>query len=252
MVSVVVSVWLVLAAITPIPASCAMARLIPEERTITNSVGMNMILVPAGGFIMLPGYDQGHPVRITRPFYIGVTEVTQRQFTMLTGRNPSVFQGEDLPVDSVSWYEAMEFCRLLSEKEGVTYRLPTEAEWEYTARAGSRGAYPWGDAFDPAFAWYGDNSHSTSHAVATRQPAPGGMYDLIGNLWEWCADWHDDFPALGAPAIDPVGPQSGKWKVIRGGSWQESPENSTLAQRGRSEPHAASFVTGFRVVREMR
>lgn len=217
-----------------------------------NSLGMRLKHIDAGRFTILPGYDQGHPVLISRPFYIGTTEVTQRQFQAVTGRNPSVFAGEEMPVDSVSWYEAMEFCRLLSEKEGQVYRLPTEAEWECAARAGGDGAYPWGPAFDPDNAWYADNSGSRPHLVGTRRPNTFGLYDLVGNVWEWCLDWYGEFPENDQIVTDPSGPESGEWKVIRGGSWQESPENLTLAQRGRSAPHAFSIVIGFRIVREIR
>jgi formylglycine-generating enzyme required for sulfatase activity len=166
-------------------------------------------------------------VILTRPFWLGRTEVTQAQWQAIMGGNPSNFKGEDLPVDNVSWDDAMEFCRKLTEREraaghlpkGYAYTLPTEAQWEYACRAGTTGDHA-GDL--DVLAWYNRNSGGTPHPVGTKQVNEWGLYDMEGNVWELCADWLDDYP--GGDVTNPKGPSwsLGDARVIRGGSWANS------------------------------
>ena len=189
----------------------ALLSQVPGQETlgpnvITNSIGMKLVLIPAGEFLMgSPESDSDapdeekpqHKVRISKPFYLGVTEVTQEQYERVMGENPSRFKGDpQRPVEKVSWEDAVAFCRKLSEKEGRTYRLPTEAEWEYACRAGSQTKWSFGDD-DSAlkeYAWYLDNADSTTHPVAQKKPNAWGLYDMHGNVWEWCQDWYGDVP----------------------------------------------------------
>jgi len=200
-----------------------------------------------------------HRVRITRPFWMGVTEVTQAQYEAVMGGNPSFFKGAGSPVEQVSWDDAVEFCRKLTDKcanaqvgaglkPAPTFRLPTEAEWEYACRAGNRGKWCFGD--DEAelgdYAWYSANSGSTTHPVAQKKPNAWGLYDMHGNVWEWCADWYGDYPT--DDANDPQGPSSGSYRVLRGGSWNSNPGNCRSANRNDLVPSFRYYNLGFRVV----
>ncbi len=230
----------------------------PKEITYyTNELGMDFVLTRPGEFTMgssrrEPGRegDEGprHQVRITRGFYMGAHEVTQEQYAEVMERNPSKFSGAQNPVDQVSWNDAVEFCARLSRKEGRTYRLPTEAEWEYTCRAGSTTAYCYGD--DPAqlgeYAWYEGTSGEKTHKVGLKQPNAWGLYDVHGNVWEWCQDWYGDY-TRGA-GEDPVGAASGVYRVVRGGSWFDYPLAFRSASRGRNSPSVRSDDHGLRVV----
>ena len=201
-------------------------------REIRNSIGMELILIPAGEFLMgaesKDADDDERPVRrvhITRPFYIGKYPVTQVQWQTVMGNNPSHFTGDlNRPVESVSWEEAQEFLRTLNEQEkGKLYRLPTEAEWEYAARAGSTAAYCFGDEVKllREYAWYGENSGNSTHPVGQLKPNAWGLYDVHGNVWEWVQDWYaeDYYQRRPNPDRDPQGPQKGQYRSVRGGSW---------------------------------
>ena len=167
----------------------------------TNSIGMEFMLIPAGTFMM--GSEKGyadekpqHRVTISRPFYLGKYEVTQAQWEAVMGNNPSRFDGRNNPVEQVSWEDVRVFIARLNAHEGHTrYRLPTEAEWEYAARAGSTSAYSFGD--DAArlgqYAWYGDNSGKTTHPVGQKLPNAWGLHDMHGNVWEWVQGWYGDY-----------------------------------------------------------
>ena len=197
-------------------------------------------------------------MRITRPFYLGVYEVTQEEYETVMGRNPSCFSakgggkdrvaGQDTrrhPVESVSWNDAIAFCNKLSEREGLRpyyrsgageqsggdgYRLPTEAEWEYACRAGSTTRYSFGDdaASLGEFAWYDGNSGSKTHPVGQKRPNAFGLYDMHGNVWEWCWDGYEERYYANSPADDPLGPSQAAGRVIRGGGW-----TATRATAGR-------------------
>ncbi|MCY2989729.1 MAG: SUMF1/EgtB/PvdO family nonheme iron enzyme [Planctomycetota bacterium] len=233
----------------------------PTPETLTNSIGMKLMLIPAGEFLMgSPESESGagsdekpqHRVRITKPFYLGVYEVTQAQYQKIVGNNPSKFNGESLPVETVSWEDAVVFCKRLSEvaeerAAGRTYRLPTEAEWEYACRAGSTSKYSFGDSEAElgTYAWYDKNSGGTTHPVGEKQANAWGLYDLQGNVWEWCADGYDPY-AAGA-ASDPSGPGSASLRVFRGGSWYYTAADCRSANRGRISPSGRSCNLGFRL-----
>ena len=224
---------------------------------VVNSVGMRMVLVSAGTFRM--GSPPGEPLRqeeesprrvtLTRAFRIAATEVTQRQWLALMPRNPSPQRGDDLPVTSVSWPEAREFCLELSQREGATYRLPTEAEWEYACRAGGAEP-PAGPAELGAVAWYADNSEGATHPVEQMKPNAWGLHDMLGNVGEWTLDLYGPYPRVEEDK-NPPGPASGSTRVVRGGSWRSFPPALRCAARtGTPESYQLSHV-GLRVVLEI-
>lgn len=194
-----------------------------------------------------------HDVTLSRAFQLGVTEVTQAQFRQVTGRNPSVFKGDDRPVDNVSWDAAVKFCQLLSAKTGRTVRLPTEAEWEYACRAGSAERYFFGDDPDHArlsdHAWYLANSGRQTHPVAKKKPNAWGLHDMSGNVWEWCADYYKG-PYEDKVVTDPKGAAGGETRVLRGGCWETGPLSARSANRGGVVATRGSSRFGFRVAVE--
>ncbi len=201
-----------------------------------------------------------HKVTLSKPFLIGKYEVTQKQWTAVMGgkKKPSAFKGENLPVESVSWAEVQSFLTALNKKEGKDkYRLPTEAEWEYCCRAGGEGVYGQtkeGAAITPEslgdYAWYTANAGNKTHPVGTKKPNAWGLYDMHGNVWEWCQDWYGFGFYANAPANDPVNAETETERVIRGGSWFLGPNNLRCSFRGGSLPDAKSSYIGFRLVRE--
>jgi len=230
---------------------------------ITNSIGMEMVYIPAGEFDMgSPDSEKGrfkdegpvHRVKISKPFYIGRYPVTQKQWEEVMGSNPSFFKGDNRPVERVSWNNVQEFIKRLNEMEGTDkYRLPTEAEWEYAARAGTQTAYSFGD--DPSklgeYAWYGGNSRWETHPVGQKKPNPWGLYDVHGNVWEWVQDWYDlDYYAK-SPRVDPQGPSSGSGRVGRGGGWFINARNCRSAYRYYNGPSSSNCYLGFRLVRSL-
>jgi formylglycine-generating enzyme required for sulfatase activity len=230
-----------------------------RRRVFTNSIGMKLTLIPAGEFLMgLPESDDDsrgdkkpqHRVRITKPFYLGVTEVTQEQYERVMGENPSKRRDPQHPVAEVSWKDAMAFCRRLSEKEAKTYRLPTEAEWEYACRAGSTTTWFFGAAESDLknYAWYNENSGRTAHAVGQKQPNAWGLYDMTGNVWEWCADRYGKDYYEKSPENDPGGPASGSKRMYRGGAWIGGEAHCQSAFRLAHPPgRARNYGLGFRV-----
>ena len=212
-----------------------------------SAVTMKMVLIPAGKFMMGEEKDQ-HEVTISKPFYVGVTEVTQAQYEAVMGMNPSTFKGAMNPVDTVSWKDAAEFCEKLSEKTHRTVRLLTEAEWEYACRAGSTTRYCFGDADAGLgdYAWYGANSGNTTHPAGEKKPNAWGLFDMHGNVWEWCADWCGGYPK--GAVTDPQCLASGMFRVMRGGAWNLNPGDCLAANRSSSTPGSRSNVYGFRVV----
>ncbi|MDR2075417.1 MAG: formylglycine-generating enzyme family protein, partial [Desulfovibrio sp.] len=215
--------------------------------TYTNSLGMEFVLLPAGSFRMgsdlLEDERPEHPVTISRDFYLGRFEVTQEQWEKVMGGNPSWFRGAALPVEQVFWNEAQEFIRRLNLREGHTrYRLPTEAEWEYAARAGRSGPDPF--AADAAAlgraAWYDRNSGNATHPVGEKEPNAWGLYDMLGNVNEWAQDWFAADYYGRSPSGDPAGPPEGTLRVRRGGSWSDGAENCRLARRAFDAPDSSA------------
>ena len=218
-----------------------------KELDIGGGVTMKVVRIPAGKFMMGEGETQ-HEVTLSKPFYMGVTEVTQAQYAAIMGTNPSHFKGATNPVEMVSWNDATEFCKKLSERTRQAVRLPTEAEWEYACRAGTATAFSFGDA-DSAlgdYAWHDANSGSTTHPVGQKKPNVWGLFDMHGNVWEWCADWFGDYP--NGAVTDPKGPVSGIRRVLRGGSWGNAPSICRSAYRGSYTPGLRNLRCGFRVV----
>jgi formylglycine-generating enzyme required for sulfatase activity len=216
-----------------------------------------MVYIPAGEFMLGSdnhASDERPVTRVShpRPFLLGKYEVTQGQYEVVMEANPSVFKqvGANAPVEGVSWNDAMAFCRKLTTRERAAgrlpadceYTLPTEAQWEYACRAGTTGDYA-GDLDE--MAWYAGNSGRTTHAVGTKKPNAWGLYDMHGNVWEWCLDWRGDYP--GGSVTDPTGPLSGGRRVGRGGCWGNRADNCRSAFRGGSRPGVRGGHLGFRL-----
>ena len=228
---------------------------LPED--FTNAIGIQFKLLPAGEFMMgSPNDDPDkdsdetpqHRVQITKPFYLGIYEVTQQQYEKVMGKNPSEFKGPSQPVEKISWEDATEFCRKLSEMDGKNdYRLPTEAEWEYACRAGTSTRYSCGDKLDPAFAWFSDNSDRQTHPVGEKRPNDWGLYDMHGNVWEWCQDRYADAYYKSSPPDDPAGPSTDSLRVFRGGGWNDGAGGCRSAIRGWFRPGPRGGILGFRV-----
>jgi formylglycine-generating enzyme required for sulfatase activity len=246
------------ATLPPVPKASPEPQSPPEgiRFDLGGGVTMKCVLIPAGEFVMgSPDSEHGrgdkegprHEVTICKPFYMGVTEVTQAQYEAVMGENPSKFKGATNPVDMVSWNDATEFCKKLSEKTCQTVRLPTEAEWEYACRAGTQTQFSFGD--DPSalgdYDWWFGNSGATTHPVGQKKPNSWGLYDMHGNGWEWCADWYGDYPKR--PVTDPQGPASGSFRVLRGGAWYGNPSSCRSARRFSITPDGRDINCGFRV-----
>jgi len=291
--------------------------------TITNSIGMKLVKIPPGEFIMggnIPAAEMvrmtgekesrftdqfpQHKVKISRPFYMGQTEVTRAQFEQFvveesfvtfadkvgwsysvkggewvkvahrTWRNPYFLQSPEHPVVSVTYPDLVAFCKWLSKKEGKNYRLPTEAEWEYAYRAGSTSRYPWGDSDDDAEGWGNaadltikkghshwetynwNDGYAQTAPVAQFKPNPFGLYDMFGNVWEWCNDLYGEQYYEVSPEVDPVGPNESSEKpdphhCLRGGSWSSEPFRSYCGWRDASGVIGQGEDMGFRVVMEI-
>ena len=237
-----------------------------SAKEITNSIGMKLVLIPKGTFQMgSPIKEEGavkdeeQQVTISKDYYLSVTEVTQGQYEKVMGTNPSYFQGDKIkgrsfnhPVEMVSWEDAVEFCKKLSDlpeekKAGRVYRLPTEAEWEYVCRAGGKSAYSFGESSKSLgdYAWFNENSNRQTHPVGEKKANARGLYDMQGNVWEWCSDWYDEYPK--GTVSDPTGPKGGSLRVGRGGSWDFVAALCRSAFRGRVVPSYRSSDFGFRV-----
>ena len=229
------------------------------EAWVVESVGVKMVPIAAGSFTMgsTNGSKDEQPltqVTLTRPYWLGATEVTQGQWEAIMGNNPSNFKGVNLPVDSVSYEDALAFCRKLTEREraagrlpaGYEYSLPTEAQWEYACRAGTKGDYAGDYAGNlDAMGWYDGNSGKKTHEVGGKQANAWGVYDMHGNVWEWCLDWYGDY--AGGTMTDPRGASSGSYRVLRGGCWGNVAAGCRSAYRFRYSPGARYAHLGFRL-----
>lgn len=192
-----------------------------------NGIKYNMVWVDGGTFRMGATSEQGSEISDEKPvhsvtlsgYYIGKTEVTQALWQAVMGSNPSYFEGDDLPVEQVSWDDCQEFIRKLNSLTGQNFRLPTEAEWEFACRGGnnSRGYKYSGSNYIDNVAWYDGNSGDKTHPVATKSPNELGIYDMSGNVWEWCADWYGDYSS--GRQTNPKGTYGGSDRVFRGGGW---------------------------------
>jgi formylglycine-generating enzyme required for sulfatase activity len=223
---------------------------------IALNVRMEMHAIPGGEFLMgspeKRGYADEYPQhRVTlSAFYIGKYPVTQAQWRAVMRTNPSHFPGNNHPVDSITWDEAIEFCRRLSYATNRTYRLPTEAEWEFACRAGTGTLYNYGDEEELIlqYAWCLPNSSNHTHPVGEKKPNGWGLYDTHGNVWEWCQDWYSSDYYQYSPNVNPPGPTKGTSRVLRGGSWYSLPNYCRSAGRSNHQPDLRDPLVGFRVV----
>ncbi len=237
----------------PTPPTGAGPALTGKTIDLGKGVSMEFVLVPAGSFDMgSPDSEKGRDsdegparkVQIAKAFYIGKYEVTQNQYLAAMGKNPSKFNGQNLPVESVSWDEAVACCRKIGG------RLLTEAEWEYACRSGSKTRFSYGDDPDYAqlgeYAWYSGNSDSTTHPVGQKKPNAFGLYDMHGNVYEWCSDWFAAYSS--AQTANPIGASSGQSRVCRGGGWIVNAWFCRSANRHIFSPEFRGIGLGFRVV----
>ncbi len=248
-------------------SGCIADESVQMSENLNNSIGMEFVLIPAGEFYMgsdstpIVAFDNPlHKVTISKAFYMANYEVTQAQWKIIMGNNPSFFEGDELPVEQVSWYDAQEFIDKMNEIENTDmYRLPTEAEWEYACRAGTTtdfsfteeatnlDTYGWSDEHG----WCAINSNSTTNPVGQKEPNSWGLYDMHGNVWEWVQDtWNGNYE--GAP-VDNTAWEEGdpSNRVGRGGSWMDGPNICESAFRGSLEADSTSNVLGFRVVKDI-
>ncbi len=237
----------------------------PED--LVNTIGLKLLPIPAGTFMIGSPASESyrdddeiqHQVTISKPFYLGRTEVTQLQWKKVMRTEPwtgeqYVQEGDDYPAVYVSWNGAVEFCKKLSAQEGRVYRLPTEAEWEYACRGGTKTAFSFGND-EPElgmYAWFDENTWDIDeeypHRVAQKLANPFGLHDIHGSAWEWCSDWYGDYPST--PLMDPRGPDAGSFRVLRGGSWCSGPGSIRSASRNGNTPELRNHVVGFRLVME--
>jgi formylglycine-generating enzyme required for sulfatase activity len=244
---------------------------VAQAPSLVNSVGMKFVLIPAGTFRMgSPEGQEGarlnempaHDVILTEPYYLGVAPVTQELYRAAAGENPSRFTapsggGPQHPVERVSWHDAVAFCKTLSslpeEREAKRdYRLPTEAEWEYACRAGGNSIFAYGDALSPLqanFAFRAADGEPLERTNKVNQfPANNfGLFDMHGNVWEWCHDWYGERYYATGPTRVPQGPAEGAFRVVRGGCWRSQVGTCRAAYRNALMPHNRDPYTGFRV-----
>jgi formylglycine-generating enzyme required for sulfatase activity len=229
---------------------------------VIEAIEKNMVYIPAGGFTMgCPDVHDTSSYYWERPahkvtvgsFYLSKFDVTQKQWEAVVGPNKySLKKCADCPVENVSWYDAQVFINKLNQLTGKNYRLPTEAEWEYAARGGSKSAgykYAGGNKAG-AVAWISDNSGGQTHIVGQKKPNELGLYDMSGNVWQWCSDWFNDKYYSKSPADNPEGPSKGSFRVLRGGSWWSGAPDCRSENRDRYPADAKDDDVGFRLARD--
>ena len=248
------------APVSPRPTRVSSGKVDQSKSFSVSSIGLDMIWVKPGSFTMGSPSSEAyrkdievqHQVTLSKGFYLGKHEVTQAQWERVMGSNPSHFKGADRPVEQVSWNDVTSFCRKLTEAErragrlpaGMAYQLPTEAQWEYACRAGTRSVYSFGENLTSRQANISGGPGETT-SVGKYPANPWGFYDMHGNVYEWCADWYGDYPS--GAVRDPVGPADGSYRVFRGGSWIDSANFARCANRGRFVPAFSSHYLGFRL-----
>jgi formylglycine-generating enzyme required for sulfatase activity len=238
------------------PAGVKQAPAKLDLAKVVATIEKEMMLIPAGKFMMgSPATEKGrsdnetqHEVTLTKPFYMGKYEVTQEQWEAVMGNNPNGTKGSKLPVTDVSWNDCQEFIKKLNAKTAGGYRLPTEAEWEYSCRSGTTTAYSFGNNITPKDANYIDSKIVKSVTVGSYKPNAFGIYDMHGNVWEWCEDWYDPFLQRGE-VIDPKGPATGKSRVLRGGSFKDNVSFARSSMRDFITPTFRNGSDGFRLAR---
>ena len=224
---------------------------------VKNGISIDMVKVEAGTFMMGATSEMENPyswekpvhrVTLTNEYYMGKYEVTQALWQAVMGSNPSKFKGDDLPVEKVSWNDCQEFISKLNSLTGRKFRLPSEAEWEYAARGGkkSRGYQYSGSSNISDVAWYWENSAKKTHPVGTKQANELGLYDMSGNVWEWCQDWHGSY--VSSPQMNPTGANSGLYRVWRGGSWYYGAWHCRSSNRSYAIPNYRDRYLGLRLV----
>ena len=217
---------------------------------IKNKLGMEFLMIPAGEFLMgspVSDYEKPqHLVKISKPFYLGKFPVTQKEWKALMKTNPSRYQDELLPVTNVSWDDAQLFIQKLNQCQDGVYRLPTEAEWEYACRAGTTAEYA-GELKE--MGWFKENTENRPHPVGLKKPNAFGLFDMHGNIWEWCSDWYGSNYYEKSPTIAPPGPGTGSFRINRGGSWMSVAIQCRSAFRGMNAPGTQLDYLGFRLVR---
>jgi len=229
---------------------------------LAGEIEMKFAPIPTGEFVMgSPGNEKGresneaplHKIKISKPFYLGMYEVTQEQWEAVMGSNPSHFSGNPKrPVENITWDDCWKFIKKLNEMKLGTFRLPTEAEWEYAYRAGKQTRFYWGD--DPNneeindYAWIEKNSESKTHDVGLKKPNEWRLFDMSGNVWEWCQDWYGSYSSN--DQVNPMGHPSGSYRVMRGGGWSDDTMYVRAANRCGNIPIYTRSDVGCRVVFE--
>jgi formylglycine-generating enzyme required for sulfatase activity len=248
--------------------TCITVKKHPTKEKFTNSLGMEFVYIPPGTFMMGSPTNKKersideilHKVTLTKGFYIQSTEVTQGQWRAVMDNNPSNFKnyGDNYPVENVSWNDCKEFIRRLNQKEGINkYRLPTETEWEYACRAGTDTLFYFGHCLSTDKANYNGNNQLSgcqkgmyrkrTMLVGSFPPNAWDLYDMHGNVWEWCENWYGKYPSI--HVIDPTVPSSGAYRVVRGGSWDNGARDCQSAYRFNFIPGYRYSTIGFRLVR---
>ena len=250
----------------PVITSQPKSQTVKEDSNVTFNVvatgglNMDMVWIKPGSFMRYYKVNSSselpQQVTLTKGFWLGKYEVTQAQYKAVMGSNPAKNYGvgDNYPVYYVTWHDATNFCAKLNAQEkaagrlpnGYEYTLPTEAQWEYACRAGTTGDYNVNGATLSDLGWYADNSNSKTHPVGQKKPNAWGLYDMHGNVWEWCFDWYGGYPST-TSLTDPQGATTGSYRVIRGGGWRSSANDCQSARRGNNSPGIKENYCGFRV-----